>query len=134
MCSERGPHCLDGGKRWRLHQSLTYPYVLKEDAIPDVWKEAMGLMWIEPSNSLRVKWGDRQQDYLWANGIWHEYGRNLGCKELVHVVICYETWTENHSRSTGNIEEKKTRYAWISSKPLTQNNVFMRCTRMARYR
>lgn len=111
-----------------------YMIVLKEDSIPDVWKEAIGLMWLEPSNSLCVKWGDRQQDYLWANGIWHEYGRNLRHKELVHVVICYEAWTENHSRSTGDIEEKKTRYAWISSRPLTKKNVFMRCTRMARYR
>jgi len=50
------------------------------------------------------------------------------------VVICYETWTENHSRSTGELEEKKTRYAWISSRPLTKKNVFMRCTKMARYR
>lgn len=111
-----------------------YMIVLKEDAIPDVWKEATGLMWLEPSNSLCVKWGDRQQDYLWANGIWHEYGRNLCHKELVNVVICYETWTENHSRSAGEAEEKKTRYAWISSRPLNDRNVFMRCTKMARYR
>jgi hypothetical protein len=29
---------------------------LKDGAIPDVWKEATGLMWLEPSNSLCVNW------------------------------------------------------------------------------
>ena len=111
-----------------------YMIALKEDAILDVWKEATGLMWLEPSNSIRTNWGDRQQDYLWANEIEYEYGNNSRYTEILHVVICYETWTENHSRSTGVVEEKKTRYAWISSRPLTRKNVFMRCTKMARYR
>lgn len=31
-------------------------------------------------------------------------------------------------------EVKETRYAWLSSRPLTDKNVFMRCTKMARYR
>lgn len=111
-----------------------YMIALKEDAMPDVWKEATGLMWYEPANSLCVNWGDRQQNYLWANDIEYEYGINSKYTEILHVVICYETWTENHSRSTGLVEEKMTRYAWISSKPLNNKNVFMRCTKMARYR
>ncbi len=111
-----------------------YMISLKEDAIPDVWKEATGLMWCEPANGLCVNWGDRRQDFLWANDIEYEYGTNCRYTEILHVVICYETWTENHSRSTGLVEEKKTRYAWISSKPLNSKNVFMRCTKMARYR
>lgn len=32
------------------------------------------------------------------------------------------------------VEEKKTRYAWISSKRLNDKNVFTRCTKMGRYR
>ncbi len=59
--------------------------------------------------------GDRQQDYLWANDIEYKYRINLRYTEMLYVVICYETWTENHSRSTGNLEEKMTRYAWVSS-------------------
>lgn len=111
-----------------------YMITLKEGSIPDVWKEATGLMWLEPTNSIRTYWGDRRQDYMWANDIEYEYGNSSHQIEILHVVICYETWTENHSRSTGLAEEKMARYAWISSRPLNERNVFMRCTRMARYR
>jgi len=52
----------------------------------------------------------------------------------LNVVICDESWTEDHSRSTGKIEECSTRYAWLSSTPLNQSNVFYRCTKMGRYR
>jgi len=107
---------------------------LKDGAIPDVWREATGLMWLEPSNSLCVNWGDRQQNYLWANDIEYEYGINSRYTEMLHVVICFETWTESHSRSMGNLEEKMTRYAWISSRSLNSKNLFTRCTKMARYR
>jgi hypothetical protein len=111
-----------------------YMLSLKEDAIPDVWKEATGLMKLEPSNSLCVKWGDRDQRYLWANDIEYEYGNSSRRTVMLNVVICYETWSENHSRSTGKVEEMNTRYAWISSRNLSPKNVFFRCTRMARYR
>lgn len=120
-------------KKCREYQ-WEYMITLKDGAIPDVWKEATGLMWLEPSNRLCVNWGDRQQDYLWANDIEYEYGINSRYTEMLHVVICYETWTENHYRSTGEIEEKMTRYVWISSKALNSKNVFTRCTKMARYR
>jgi hypothetical protein len=111
-----------------------YMIVLKEDGMKDVWREAMGLMRLNPENSLKVQWGNRSQLYTWANSIEYEYGENRKNKENVHMVICYETWQENHSRSTEEIEEKQTRYAWISSAPLSQRNVFVRCTKMGRYR
>ncbi len=111
-----------------------YMIVLKEDGLKDVWHEAVGLMRLSPENSLKVKWGDRSQLYAWANFIEYEYGENRSRKESVHVVICYETWQENHSRSTKEVEEMKTRYAWISSTPLHHGNVFLRCTKMGRYR
>ncbi|MBC8035387.1 MAG: transposase family protein [Chitinophagaceae bacterium] len=108
--------------------------VLKEDGLKDVWKEATGLMRLEPENSLRVDWGNRQQEYRWANDIEYEYGLKRNQTEIIHVVICFERWEENHSRSTKEIETKDTRYAWISSKKLSEKNVFKRCTTMARYR
>ena len=117
-----------------LEYQWDYMIVLKEDVMPDVWKEATGLMRLEPSNSLCAEWGDRKQDYLWANDIEYEYGNSSRQTVMLHVVVCYETWVENHSHSTGTVEEKKTRYAWISSRPLNRRNVFMRCTTMARYR
>lgn len=112
-----------------------YMIVLKEDAMKTVWQEAISLMKFIPENRLKVKWGDRDQVYFWANEIDYEYNYNNKIHNLkLHVVICYETWRENHSRSTGELEEKQTRYAWISSKPLNETNVFTRCTKMGRYR
>ena len=111
-----------------------YMIVLKEDGLKEVWHEAIGLIRLSPENSLEVKWGNRTQLYVWANHIEYEYGENRSSKEIIHVVICYETWQENHSRSTGKVEEMKTRYAWISSGALHNGNVFLRCTKMGRYR
>lgn len=111
-----------------------YMITLKEGAMPDVWHEAIGLMKWAPENSLIVKWGEREQLYTWANGIEYHYGENGRNKEIVHVVNCYESWEENHSRSTGEVGRKQTRYSWISSKEINKGNVFGRCTRMGRYR
>lgn len=63
------------------------------------------------------------QRYQWANDIEYEFGTKLRDIEIVNVVICYESWEENHSRSTKTIEKKETRYAWISSKKLSKSNV-----------
>lgn len=120
-------------KKCREYQ-WDYMIVLKEDGMSDVWKEATGLIRLEPSNCLQVNWGDRQQNYQWANEIEYEHGTKTRITEILNVVICYETWIENHTRSSKNEEQKETRYAWISSKPITKKNVFMRCTKMARYR
>jgi len=112
-----------------------YMIVLKEDALKSVWHEALGLIRITPENRLDVKWGEREQVYLWANDIDYEYKEEKKVRTLkLNIVICYERWQENHSRSTGEIEEKQTRYAWISSKPLNKDNVFERCTKIGRYR
>jgi len=111
-----------------------YMIVLKEDCLKDVWHEATELMRIDPENSLEVIWGDRRQVYKWANDIEYEYGKNRRNKEILNVVICQETWWANHNENTKNIEEKNTRYAWLSSKRLNEKNVFERCTKMGRYR
>lgn len=112
-----------------------YMIVLKGDCLSTVWKEAFGLMNIAPENSFIVKWGERGQLYTWANDIEYEYKRGKTFKKLkLHVVLCYETWEEHHSRSTGAVEQKETRYAWISSVPLNKRNVFDRCIKIGRYR
>ena len=113
-----------------------YMITLKEGALPDVWHEAIGLMRIAPENSIRVMWGDRSQLLAWANGIGYEFedsGRRRQ-KETLNVAYCLESWMEIHSRSTGVVENKKTRYCWLSSEQLTKRNIFDRCTRMGRYR
>lgn len=53
-----------------------YMIVLKEDGMKDVWHEATGLIRIDPDNRLDVMWGDRKQEYTWANGIECEYEEN----------------------------------------------------------
>lgn len=113
-----------------------YMIVLKPDAMSAVWDDALGIMQLEEKNRLRVMWGDRTQDYLWANDIEYEYRdtNNAFHRIKLHVVICYESWIEVHNRSTGVAEECETRYAWLSSAPLNQSNVFNRCTKMGRYR
>lgn len=112
-----------------------YMIVLKEDGIPTIWKEALALMKINPENRLKCYWGDREQVYAWANEIEYEYmAGKVKRKENLNVVICYETWKEDHSRSSGVVEKKQTRYAWLSSREINHKNVFFRCTKIGRYR
>ena len=108
--------------------------VLKEDGLKDLWREATGLMRIDPANSFRTNWGERVQSYNWANGIEYEFGNKKRETVEVNVVICNEEWDEVHSKSSGKTEHFCTRYAWISSKKLTDKNVFQRCTKIGRYR
>ena len=112
-----------------------YMIVLKADSLPNVWKEALALMKINSENRLNCHWGDREQIYSWANWIEYEYmAGDVKKKEVLNVVICYESWKENHSRSTGVVEEKEIRYAWLSSRELNHKNVFYRCTKIGRFR
>jgi len=110
-----------------------YMLVLKEDALKDVWHEAMGLMRLEPKDSLECIWGNRRQIYRWANGVEYCHGENGRYRESLHVVICEESWEET-DRHTGKAEVLTTRYAWISGQRITESNVFKRCTYMGRYR
>jgi hypothetical protein len=113
-----------------------YMIVLKSGAMSVVWDDAIGIMKLEEKNRLRVMWGDRTQDYQWANDVEYDYrdSKNAFHRLKLHVVICDEVWTEDHNRSTGKTEELCTRYAWLSSTPLNRSNVFYRCTKMGRYR
>lgn len=110
-----------------------YMLVLKEDGLKSVWREATGLMKLTPENSMKYQWGDREQLYRWINDIEYSYGTNGRFKEMLHVVICEETWEEKR-RSTGKTEQMYTRYAWISGRRISRDNVFRRCTKMARHR
>jgi hypothetical protein len=112
-----------------------YMIVLKEDGIPTIWKEALALMKINPEDRQKCHWGNREQIYTWANGVEYEYITEKGKrKEILNIVICYESWDEEHSRSSGIIEKKQTRYAWLSSQEINHKNVFYRCTKIGRYR
>lgn len=112
-----------------------YMITLKKDSIPTIWKEAHALMRINPENQLKCYWGEREQIYSWANEIEYEYIKgNRKKKEILNVVTCDESWEENHTSSTGKTEIKETKYAWLSSRKINETNVFLRCTKIARYR
>jgi hypothetical protein len=114
-----------------------YMIVLKDKSLKEVWREVDGLIRLSPENCSQNMWGNRHQKYTWANHIEYEYQdpKTKRYKTLVlHVVICHETWEEIHSNSTGKTEVKETRYAWISSQEIHENNVFSCCTKIARSR
>lgn len=112
-----------------------YMICLKKDCIPTVWKEALALMKINPENALTCYWGDREQNYRWANGIEYEYlNEKVKKRETLNVVLCNESWEEYHFKTTKDVENKETQYAWLSSKEITDKNVFTLCTQIARGR
>jgi len=53
--------------------------------------------------------------------------------QLVHVVVCEENW-EEVARDSAEIVTKRSRHAWISSKPLGKWNLNERCNLGARHR
>ncbi len=110
-----------------------YMMVLKDDSLKQVWTEAYGINKLETKNKLNQTWGGRSQHFWWVNGIEYDYGNNGQFQQIVNVVVCEETWQEVDPK-TGEIVEKRTRYAWISSKPLNRKNVSKRCNLMGRYR
>ena len=110
-----------------------YMIVLKKDCLKTVWEDFEGLQKIEPGNALRTKWGERQQEYRWSNDLEYIYGKNHKRLSL-NVVTCAETWTEQCPRSGGKPKTMRTEYAWLSSAHITPDNVFVRCTKVARAR
>ncbi len=106
--------------------------VLQDDSLPSVWEEYEGLRKLEPGQQARRKWGNRRQYFRWVNDIEYRYGPNQRKKQLVHVVVCEERWEEIDAE--GNTVEKRSRHAWLSSEPLTKENLHERCNLGARHR
>ncbi|MFW5788030.1 MAG: transposase family protein [Halanaerobiales bacterium] len=106
--------------------------VLKDDQLPQVYEEAKRLKRLCPENTLENIWGDRKQNFWWVNDIEYNYGNNGHHTEIVHVVVCEETWQEVNKE--GKIVEKSRKFVWISAKPITENNVVSRCNKIGRHR
>jgi hypothetical protein len=96
--------------------------VLQDKSLKSVWEEYNGLKQLEVNNTHRMRWGDRRQRFEWVNGIEYYYDSKAFKKQVVHLVVCEESWTM-HSR-----------HAWISSQPLNKENVHQRCNLAARHR
>jgi hypothetical protein len=107
--------------------------VLQDKSLPSVWEEYEGLRRIETKSYFNTTWGNRTQRFEWVNGIEYYYGPKERKKQIVHVVVCEENWEEVAGDST-EIVTKRSRHAWISSKPLCRYNVHERCNLGARHR
>ena len=107
--------------------------VLQDKSLPSVWEEYEGLKKLETDNHFYRTWGDRHQHFEWVNNIEYYYGTNGRKRQIIHMVICNETWKEV-AKDSAEIVTKKSRHVWISDKPFAKENVHERCNLCARHR
>jgi len=107
--------------------------VLQDKSLPSVWEEYEDLKKLETDNHFYRTWGDRHQHFEWVNNIEYDYGRNGRKKQIIHMVICNETW-EEVAKDSAEIVAKESRHVWISDKPLSKENLHERCNLCARHR
>jgi len=110
-----------------------YMIVLQDKSLPSVWEEYEGLKKLEDNNQFSTTWGDRRQNFTWINGIEYCYGDNGRKRQMLHVVVCEESW-EEVAKDCVQIVCKASRHAWISGKPLNKWNLHERCNLAARHR
>lgn len=108
-----------------------YMIVLKDDSLTTVWREYDALQSLESHNLFKMKWGNRKQSFKWVNNIEYEYDKRK--MQLLHVVVCKETWEEVDVKSN-EVIMRESKHAWISSKPLAKINIHERCNLAARHR
>jgi len=107
--------------------------VLQDKSLKSVWEEYEGLKKLETKNYFNTTWGNRRQRFEWVNNIEYYYGPNERKKQIVHVVVCEESWQEV-AKDSAEVVTNKSRHAWISSKPLCRQNLHERCNLGARHR
>ncbi|MBC7342452.1 MAG: transposase family protein [Clostridia bacterium] len=103
--------------------------VLPSNCLKSVWEDAFGIHKLEPEQTRTHQWGDRTQNFWWANGIvyvWRD-AENQHHRLVLHVVVCNEAWEENGLTCQAT-------WAWVSGTPVTRKNVINRCNRAARHR
>lgn len=107
--------------------------VLQDESLVSVWEEFRGLGQLQRQNHLERNWENRKQRFRWVNGIEYRYGERERKKQILHVVVCEESWEAIDGDSLA-IVPKTARHAWISSVPLHRENVHERCNLGARHR
>lgn len=110
-----------------------YMIVLQDGNLPSVWEEVEGLRKLQTRNQLDRTWGNRKQHFWWVNEIEYRYGDRERKKQVVHVVVCQDSWKEVDPGSA-QIVTKTSKHAWLSSEPLSRENVHERCNLGARHR
>lgn len=110
--------------------------VLQDDSLPYVWEEIKRLKSMQKENRHYQTWGKRNQIFQWVSDIDYRYICPVTKKEkkqLVHVVICEETWQEI-APGSAEMVTKKSRHVWVSAEPLHKRTVHERCNLGARHR
>ena len=107
--------------------------VLQDDSLPSVWEEVRGLEKLQKQNRFERHWGGRRQRFRWVNGIEYHWGDHERKRQTIHVVICEERWEEIDPDAAQTVQ-KTSRHVWISSEPLSRDNVHERCNLGARHR
>jgi hypothetical protein len=116
-------------KRWE------YMIVLQDGSLPQIWEEYWGLVQLlEAEDRHERSWGDRHQRFHWINDLEHGYEEGSRRRWVkVHLVVCEESW-EEIDPSSAEVVGKKARHVWLSSRPLSKDNVHLRCNLAARHR
>ena len=114
-----------------LRAQWQFMIVLRDKDLSSVWEEFRALQ-PRQSQTLQQNWGQRQQRFSWVNDIEYAYGSNGRCRLKLHVVVCEESWERVDQQAA--IVTETARHAWLSSQPLSRENVHQRCNLGARHR
>ncbi len=114
--------CIDYGWQFMI--------VLPDLCLPAVWDEAETRQVTGQTGDSENIWKGRAQYFWWANGIKYTYKDK---EIMLNVVVCEEVG-DVVDMKTGEIIEQSYRHAWISSHPLSKENVHERCNLGARFR
>ncbi|TLD46815.1 MAG: hypothetical protein FAZ92_00895 [Accumulibacter sp.] len=114
-----------------LRAGWQFMIVLRDKDLPSVWEEFRTLQ-PRQSQTRQLDWGKRQQHFSWVNDIEYAFGANGRCRLKLHVVVCEESWQRVDPQAA--IVTETARHAWLSSRPLSCENVHARCNLGARHR
>ncbi len=114
-----------------LRAGWQFMIVLRDKDLPSVWEEFRALQ-PRQSQTRQLDWGKRQQHFSWVNDIEYAFGANGRCRLKLHVVVCEESWQRVDQQAA--IVTETARHAWLSSRPLSCENVHVRCNLGARHR
>jgi hypothetical protein len=107
--------------------------VLQDGSLKSVGEEFKGLSKITTGNRCERIWGGRRQRFTWINHIEYRYDKGEKKRQIVHVVVCDESWQEWDDKAEALVT-RTAHHAWLSSEPLSGKNVHERCNHGARHR
>jgi hypothetical protein len=68
--------------------------VLQDGSLKSVGEEFKGLSKLTTGNRCEMIWGGRRQRFTWINHIEYRYDKGEKKRQVVHVVVCDESWQE----------------------------------------